>query len=46
MAHFGSVDRIRTASREELLRVEGIYDRAAQAIIGYFKKAGSEPDRF
>ena len=36
--HFGSIDKIRAASREELLKVRGMNDKSARNIIEYFKK--------
>lgn len=36
--HFGSVDRIKEAKEEDLLKVEGIDERTAKSIIAYFKK--------
>lgn len=36
--HFGSVGRIRQASLEEVLKVEGISEKSAKNIVEYFKK--------
>jgi excinuclease ABC subunit C len=36
LSHFGSVERIKQTSLEELLRVEGISQRVAENIYHYF----------
>lgn len=38
MKRFGTVDRIRHASREELCTVEGIYEKQAQRIVDHLRK--------
>lgn len=35
---FGDVDKIRSATKDELLKVRGINEKAAQAIIGHFER--------
>lgn len=34
--HFGSLDKLRTASMEELLDIDGIGDQAARSLVDYF----------
>ncbi|MDP2913082.1 MAG: helix-hairpin-helix domain-containing protein, partial [Candidatus Omnitrophota bacterium] len=36
--YFGTVDRIKAAGIDELLKVEGMNEKSAQDIIGHFKK--------
>jgi excinuclease ABC subunit C len=38
LARFGSVDNVRAAGLEELLRVDGIDEKSAKNIIGHFRK--------
>jgi excinuclease ABC subunit C len=38
ITHFGSVDKIRSADIEELMRVKGIDEKTALGIIAYFKR--------
>jgi excinuclease ABC subunit C len=38
LAHFGSVDGISRAGIEDLMKVEGMNEESARAIIGYFKR--------
>jgi excinuclease ABC subunit C len=38
LARFGSVEKIRSASLEELLRVERIDEKSAKNIISHFRK--------
>jgi excinuclease ABC subunit C len=38
LEHFGSVDRIRYAGKEELTKVKGIDEKAAGSIVRYFKE--------
>ena len=35
---FGSIDNIKSASKEELLETESIDNKAAESILAYFKK--------
>lgn len=37
LIHFGSVDRIKKASLEEILNVEGMDEKSANSVINYFK---------
>lgn len=36
--HFGSIEKVRAASREELVKVRGMNEKSARNIIEYFKK--------
>ena len=36
--HFGDVDKIESANKDELLKVKGINEKTAQDIIDHFKK--------
>lgn len=36
-AYFGSVDRIKAAAAEELVKVDGITEKNAQNILKYFR---------
>lgn len=38
MAHFGRIDNIKKATREELLETSGMNEKTARAIIDYFNK--------
>ena len=38
LGHFGSVDKIRTASKEELMSAQGMNESSAQNIIDFFSK--------
>ena len=37
LAYFGSVDRIKAAAAEELVKVDGITEKNAQNILKYFR---------
>jgi len=40
LRHFGSLARVKKATREELLEAEGVGPRVATAIIDHFRNLG------
>lgn len=44
LSHFGSVEKIRSAETGDLLKVEGMNAKAADALIAYFKKVPPRGD--
>ena len=38
LAHFGSIDNIRSATREQLMEVPGILEKNAENILKYFRQ--------